>query len=450
MRYLLLLIALPFVVYGGLWGYLYYQTKSVVDQMIAQAGPLAQVKYGGIAVSLFESHVGVRDLVVSSPAMGSDVRAEAVLYDPPDLSTLLSTKKIVESGKPPPALSMQVRGLVMDWGMFEDAGNPMGDAASPFAAVIGDGCVGGKAIKQVDLRSMGFSTPVVDFNLGYVLDASIGVVTLDFRMDMRNIQSFIGSMQMEMDPSEVAMMAMTGQAPVMRYASLTLRDDGYQAAANQLCASRAGIEAAAYVEQRILAGLAMAKDSGITADDAVIAGFRQFVEGGGDLTLVMEPFNPVDVSKLHLYKPEDALRMVRPRLDVNGAPLDLAAITQVPSGVTESLAAMPAAPTAQPAAPAGTDPAAADPAEPATPVPAAAVVDAKPARPRQEFRATAVTDLGNYIGHQMKLTTMDGREFSGVLLALDEKGLRIERRLSGGKAVFPFNPDDLRSVEVLR
>ena len=71
-----------------------------------------------------------------------------------------------------------------------------------------------------------------------------------------------------------------------------------------------------------------------------------------------------------------------------------------------------------------------------------------PTPERAEDFVLTLESAAKRIGWTMHVTTGDGREFEGVLLAADERSLTFQRQLGGGSMVFSLPKSDIRKLEL--
>ncbi len=66
------------------------------------------------------------------------------------------------------------------------------------------------------------------------------------------------------------------------------------------------------------------------------------------------------------------------------------------------------------------------------------------------YQEIASTGLGQYIGHYVRLTRIDRKRFEGKVLAVDDKGVIIERRVDGNILEQRINFNDIKQSEIMK
>lgn len=89
-----------------------------------------------------------------------------------------------------------------------------------------------------------------------------------------------------------------------------------------------------------------------------------------------------------------------------------------------------------------------DPNQPAAPLPSGKELP-KTALYRMSYQPVALTDLGSYQAHYIRITQQDRRSLEGKLLGLDENELTLERRTNGGIIEHKVKLADIATSEVM-
>ena len=69
--------------------------------------------------------------------------------------------------------------------------------------------------------------------------------------------------------------------------------------------------------------------------------------------------------------------------------------------------------------------------------------------PEVDFVLT-LQNASQRVGWTMKVTTTDGRQFEGTLLAIDGRAMTFERRLNTGAMIFPIPIADIQELELVQ
>ena len=107
---ILIIVAAPLLIYGGIKGYAYFVVRGQWETMIRTASPFAEIRYGGIGSS-FDGTVRVEQIRLSPHGVPEVIRIDAVeLYTPGLLFLLRDAKWHWRKGLPE-RLGAAVQGL---------------------------------------------------------------------------------------------------------------------------------------------------------------------------------------------------------------------------------------------------------------------------------------------------------------------------------------------------
>ncbi len=86
---------------------------------------------------------------------------------------------------------------------------------------------------------------------------------------------------------------------------------------------------------------------------------------------------------------------------------------------------------------------------PAAPLPSGKALP-KSALYSMSYQETEAANLGQYVGHYIRLTRVDRKRFEGKVLGTDSKGIVIERRINSGVVEQKINFSDITQAEVMK
>ncbi|MFO1372910.1 MAG: hypothetical protein U1F42_11165, partial [Candidatus Competibacteraceae bacterium] len=97
---------------GGVGGYLWYNTKQQVDQLVMMAKPFADITYGGVNVWPTGS-IGINRIQILPHIINDSVTIGAIDFKAPNILALLNIKRKLNDGKLPEAMSLSITDLTL-------------------------------------------------------------------------------------------------------------------------------------------------------------------------------------------------------------------------------------------------------------------------------------------------------------------------------------------------
>lgn len=419
--------------YGGVKGYVYYRVSAGLDRMIAMAAPFADISYGGISSGL-DGSVRVEAVRALPQGMPDAVTVDAVEVRGDGPLFLLQLVSGFKQNDLPKNLAFTLTGfrLPLDGGIAARYSGVMLSSARA-AGAARDGCGIGGGVPPQLLQALGLDALTVDMSMGYRFDELEDQSRVNLEFDFRDLESMELEMAFTGMPRPGAVMA--GAAP--EFKKLALRywlDPDFAARAVGHCAKKRGQTPEAYIdslfdgdEQRLAEAL------GFIPGEGIREAMKRYLKAPGEVYISIRPPASGDFASLAFYKPEDAIALLDPFVQVNG------------QAVTDLSFKMPERPPGSPSAPGLFR------RLPVADKTVSAGASAKKARPKARFLPTAVADLGEHIGRDVRVyTNRTGVVRKGILVSIDGPDLNIEQRLYGGKMSVHVPLRSIERVEVYR
>lgn len=435
MRKLLTVIVVILVVLllaaGGIGGYLWYNTKEQVDQIVMMAKPFAEISYGGVTVSPVGA-INVNNLRIMPNMVNDSITIDAIRLKAPDLLALLSAKRKLSEGKLPEALSVSVVNLTLPaYGGILNATPSPAQARSPFDDLGALGCGPVTRFGGNEWQEMGYDNVTSSVEIGYRHDAVHSLLNLQVNTSIRDATTLNMDMSFALPTPSASLMelASAGAAPKLAKLTMMSRDDAFNQRRNNYCAAKAGKNVNDYIADHVRLFTERLRANGVTLGPGLVEAYRHFVSEGSQITLTANPSAPINPAELQFYTAEDAIKVLGLNLTVNETPVkDLS----MQWDTRKLMQALHAAPEPQPEeiapAPAETEPVAA---------------------PQKEFHPIAVNELGKHLGKIAKLKTTTGAQYRGRLDIVAEGILKITLRKPGGSVTLSLRTGDITSAEVL-
>ena len=428
------LLVIGGLVYGGIKAYMYYSLKSEMDQLARQFSLFGQLEYGGLSTSLAGS-LSVHNLSLRIHGMDDEVRIKTIRYQTPNLWYLLQDSQQVEKGRIPERLSLSIEGLTLDlFGEFTDRLEEVISELNFQLQGVNPLCGGRLFFGPSELRDMGYEEISGDMHIGYRFDAPNAQIVIDITSNTRDMAAV--SMQGLIDGvSDTAFMSFIqpGNQPRLSRVTVNYTDQSYTRRQVEYCAGLSKLESNEYIEaeanqQPVYYGYLW----GIVPGPGLRQAYRAFLSDPGQVNLSFELPESVNPATVELFKPEDIPGLLNLQLSVNGnAVTDLSFSfyegQQLDVGSKfENLFAKPgAAPAPRPNR------------------------EKKIVRQETRYHVVPIAGLKKYVGEEVRLQTSTGQRRLGFLVSIGSNVAHVEQRVHGGKFTMQVPVGSITKAEVL-
>ena len=432
--FLLGLLAITGLAYGGIKAYMYYSLKSEMDQLTRQFSLFGQLQYGGLSTSLAGS-LGVHDVTLQVHGMEDELRIKTIRYQTPNLWYLLQDSQQFDKGRIPQRISLSLEGVTVDlFGEFTDRLEEMINELHFQLQGVNPLCGGRLFFGPLELRDMGYEEITSDMHIGYRFDAQNAQIIVDISSSTRDMAAV--SMQGIIDGvSDTAFMSFIQPDVQPRLSRVTVNytDQSYTRRQVEYCAGLSKLQPNEYIEaeanqQPVYYGYVW----GIVPGPGLRQAYRAFLSNPGQIDLSLELPESVTPETVDLFKPEDIPGLLNLKLSVNGD-----AVTDLSfsfyegkqldmSRKFETLFAQPGAAS--------------------TPPPSR---EKKIVRHETRYYVVPVTGLKKYVGEEVRLKTSSGQRRLGFLVSIGSNVAHVEQRVHGGKFTMQVPVGNITRAEVL-
>ena len=416
---------------GGIGGYLWYNTKQQVDQLIAMVRPFATISYGGVTIWPIGS-VGVSQVRLIPALVNDSMTIGAIRLKAPNILALLNIRQQLSQGQIPEALSLSVHDLELSLhGGILSAKPAASGAGTPFDNLEALGCGPIHHLSGAEWQEMGYNNFISNIEIGYRLDSAHNRLNLQVDSSTRDWATLnldIGFAQSASSRSVIELAsAMTSKLAAL---DLVLHDDGFNARKNNYCAAKAGKPIPVYIADHVRLVVEQLRANGIDPGPGLIEAYQRYLTEGGEITITATPPAPIDPAEIPSYTAADAIKLLGLKVKVNQ------------TVITDPSMSWDAAKVARALGVGRTQPEGPQEIVPPPPPP-------KPVIIQPSFHPTPISDLDQYVGKIVKLKMATGVRYRGQVEAIVEGSIRIRISQSGGNATLFLKTADLVSAEVL-
>jgi len=436
-------ILLVAAVYGGVKGYIYFNVKSELDDAIAMAGPFVQIEYGGISSGL-DGRISIEDIDIFPPGVEDRLHVDSLSVQWPHMGYLFSGLQGTPGQAIPERMTLALDGMRLptQGGLADSlrAQQKLRLAAVSAGGKAPDACSLYGTFGGEDYVAIGYDELILDASFGYELDEAsqeLGV-HLDFRM--RDMQTLAMDLKLTGASHPAAMMM--GVIPRLKAYTASFRSDPeFTARAVSYCADRRDQSKAEFIR-----AVASEKGGGFVPGAGMRRAIQRYLQNPAEVRISMHPAQPLDVTTLVHYRPEDMVALLGLRVQVGGEDLeDLSFDVSVPQGLGRAgpgFGLLPGSAARQ--APESGRQSAYALARASRQKPAAS-------RPQARYLATRAKDLKRYVGRDVRLFTHTRQTpRAGVLVSIKDGQAHVEQRVHSGTMTTFIPMAEIKTAEVFR
>lgn len=432
------LIALPVVLallVGGVWGYLWYNTKQQLDEFIKLVKPFADISYRGIDVSLAGSITVNRIRAIIEP-LNDAVSIGSMRLNTPNLLALLDISTQLRSGHLPNALGLSMEDLEisLDGGIL-GASEAARTHRSPFSDLDALGCGPIQTLSGTEWQEMGYRNMVSNVTWGYRLTPAYDALELQIDSDTRDWAALNFRIGFAISPPTSSIIGLTTSlSPKITQLQVAIRDLGFNERRNNYCAAKAGKPVEAYLADHVRLVAQHLQANGLQLGGGLVDAYRQSLANGSQLAINASPPIPVDLRELQFYKPDDIKKLLGLAVKVNEQPVNDLTLQWDATKIAQALAVK-----SEPESTAeATSPATAKPEPKPDPV------------VQKSYQPIPISELSRYIGTVAKIKMINNASYNGILDTVSSEMVIITIRKGSGKATLSLRRSDISEVQILQ
>lgn len=295
--------------YFGAKLYLHHEVSSNLDSALAMLRPFADIQYDGVS-STMTGELSVDGISARFGSFKDRLEIDKVSIITPGFWYLLNLDdmgKGMVGSEPelPESFGFAIDGMRAD--VSDDFMRAMSRAAREAVPDIGDDdddaghCVGKHGFSMETLRNLGYDDLVMSFSLGYRQDD--GQLLVDMWADVEDMYGFDIDLVLdgELHPQSLARGTFR---PRLVEGRLEYEDHSLMERTQALCRRR-GVSAEDVTTAQLDAFRMAGIKNGIAFDEYVMAPYETFLSGGSKFVLTARPNEPISLTQIDLYKPED-------------------------------------------------------------------------------------------------------------------------------------------------
>jgi len=328
MRYIKILLILPILIYGGLKGYIWYEVKTSMDDVIATAAPFADISYDSVISSL-EGTVGVGGVVIRPKMVSDAFTIQELTISAPNILDIIFIGRNAKNKEFPEYAVLEIKkvGIDLNSKIFAMVGNMQAQASmqQPQSApmlierIDSLGCGDVVQFGRKEFIDMGYDRIELDLTMKMDYQKAARKMKLDIRFKDRNFYDVSMALQLPFDPDQLKSGATATAEQSFSKLNVNYTDNGYHTLRNRFCARKNGGTIDQYVDANVSL---LTAQLGAVLPEETAKSYRNFLINGGTVNLSMNPTEPAKLNGLSLYKNSDVMDILGMDITINGDTID--------------------------------------------------------------------------------------------------------------------------------
>ena len=294
--------------YFGAKFYVHHEVSSNLDVALAMIQPFADIQYDGVS-STMGGELSIDGVTARFGKFHDRLEIDSVSLVTPSFWHLLKLSDMGQQmggsdAKVPDALGFALTGMRAD--LSDDFMKALSKASRDAAPEIDEEdtaaqCVGKYGFSMATLRRLGYKDLVMSMSMGYQQED--GKVLLDMWVDVDDMYAMKIDMTLDGALTPQALASNTYR-PRMIDGRLEYQDQSLLEKTRALC-RRQGLSDDEILAAELDAFQAAGIENGIAFDEFVVIPYQKFLAGGSKFVLTADPNEPINLSQIDLYRPED-------------------------------------------------------------------------------------------------------------------------------------------------
>lgn len=437
------LLIIAGLAYAGMKGYVYLKVKRQVDSLVTVAAPFVEIQYGSIGSTL-EGAVHISNISLRVHGINDTIGIDQLRVITPGPAFLLAGSDSLRNGELPDRFGLQLKGV-----RFSLAGDlaemlEKKEAAQTKKKFTADHvCRLSYAFITAQYRELGINELVFDSDYLIERGATPTEMQLKILFDMHGIEKTDFTLIMQGIGDSIY--TINAAVPMLKYARINYRPDpALTDTMLKYCAKHKNTDVPAYVDYLFKDGNNyLTEESGFIPGPGIRAAFRKLIEDRGEITILANPYSPVDISKAHLYKQEDWPRLFGLAMLVNGETVDDISFQIQKGGAGsknsgQSFFGFPFSGKHDAGGQTTAD-------ESQT----AKSVARTTKQSRNKYRVASAKEIPQLIGKPVRIVTYDNKLREGHILNVRNGVISLEKRVRGGTFSTRVYVKAIKTIEVL-
>lgn len=448
MRFLRNLLLFIVLAYGLVYGYLWYETNTSLQQLTEGAAPFAKIEYSSFFVSPLANEITVDDISIVPQMAADEFRIDQVrLYaDMPGF--FLLSGKAIQDGALPENMDINLSNIQVNLNgkfitmleqMAAQAEEQPEQASSPFLNLDALGCGDIEKFQLVDYRLMGMKRVNADVNLHLNFNKITELFGIQIDANTRGVYDISIATDFKIPSGKMDGVTQTNKIPPMRF---SLNDTGFYKMRNTYCATANNSSTEEYVDHHMQL---LSSTLGVTLPETITTAYRNHMLKGGRINISIRPQDNLTPEELGYYKPLEVVDLLGLKLSIGNTRIDLEQLLNANAPAVVAKKPTDTKPSSKSAAPtkeAATKPALVQP----PPSKKKEEVSVKSQRPA--YHIEKVENAPKYLDKMVEVTLPGTKVRRGTLEKVKNGKLYLIIELQGGSVTYPIRSTEISKFRV--
>ena len=409
-----LVLIIPVILYGATKGFLWYSLNSAVTDMQNRVSEFATLHYESIRTPVL-GPIGVDGIRYKPLGFDESIEIGSVLIHWNEAHELIDLVQAFYKETLPEQLTISVNHVNVplegDIGAWWDSEHqPTMSTAFGLPASM-RGC-GTGALKAADYTAMGYQSLITNLRFEYSIKGKSKSFTFYGKLEGQNMMKLYVDGSTPSSEVSLSVDKIFDALPRLGNLSITFEDDSFNARKIDYCSKLANKSQQQYLEDNLQNIVFDLSELGLHPSTELIDAYRGYMKGSSKLTVVINPYEPMDAEVLAQVDTENLVEWLGLEVVAGETP------------VKEILA----------------------PEE----VETVAEEQQKTQQPREEtFNSTPIAQLPEHLGKLARVKTKDAKFHYAYLEKAGTNEVTLTQHLVGGSATFVINVTDIEDVSVL-
>ena len=389
--------------------------------------------------------MSIGDITVQPRGINDLVRIDALRVITPGLDFLLNGEKSMRKGEIPERMGVQIHGARVNLNgplavMLEQIeASQLGE--KPSAQQV---CSLSSKFMTAQYRELGVDELVFETEFNIERGLSPSQLVMNMHYSLRDIEE--ADFSMTLDGLGNSIMSVALSTPLLESIKVTYKAE--QAFGQRLldyCTELQGVDVPTFISQLLDRNDEYYVNAlGFVPGPGIRAALKQFIQSQGEVRIVAHPDSPLDISKLHLYNPRDWPNLFGLLVTVNGTEVNdlsfsIPKLSEMQRRGEATAFKFPGLDMLYPASKQSVEQQSAA----VTPVPR------RNQRNRQRYRTVDRKEVSQWVGKNARISTVDGKRRSGLIMSVKNGIISLEMRIQGGTLSTTVPVAKAHKIEVL-
>ena len=301
-KFVILILFVALVGYGGVKYYLYNQLKEFVANANTALTGNAKIEYGAITSDLLNKSVGLEKVNIQYTPTGDDFYIGEIDLIMPDYRSLLETENPKTLKEFPQSMTVDIKDMRVNL------------SSNVFDSMMTSSQAGSNKTKcAIDeqnwiaqLKRLGHSSITFDSTLGFNLLNDYEHLQINALLALHEIQTVNFSVTNHIGPSPAVSPLAVFVSPRLVDMSIEVYDDNLTKALIDECVTASGESKSIVIDKQIKTmNDEMIKKYNVKLNDDMVTEIRQYLDQPGHIKVNLAPFEPVELLAMSHYKAAD-------------------------------------------------------------------------------------------------------------------------------------------------